>query len=418
MKNNLLNKTLKTYILSSLIIAIISAPSFYYIIKHIQKEEAEEMLEEKKYQFLQAIKKDSDKFDINNWNNYNFDIKILNEPCESSSFKDIDYPNLSDGDLEPFKVLYAPLIINNHHYTLSIRISLLDAEDTLFYVMLTYSIVILLILSSLFIISNYYSKRLWQPFRDLLQQLEVFELGSAQNIQFSKTDIDEFLRLFNVIENLLERSQTIYKTQKEFVENAAHELQTPLAIMRAKLDNLAQGEINHQDAASIEALNNALERLTHLNKNILLLSRIENDQYPLNDTIVISEAVKDHCEFLTEQINSLHITLKTSFNEDFTIETNKALFEICLSNLLTNAIKHNHSNGSIFISVSKNTLQISNSSALSALNVNHLFSRFQKNHNSNGNGLGLSISKKIADLNHWKIEYRYDQNLHHFSIQF
>ncbi len=420
MKKRLLNKTLRTYLIASILVLTISAPAFFYLTRYIQIEEAEEMLYLRKHEFEKIYIHQLTSSKIAEWNRWNFDTKIERQSIEKTVISDDYFKNTMDGDMEPYKVLKTPVIIEGEKYTFLTRISMLDSEDTLYNVMLIYLTVILLLLVIMYLITKYYSKRLWKPFQELLEQLESFDLSKPGVINYPKTEIDEFARMNTVIGRLIDRNLSVFNAQKEFVENAAHELQTPLAIMRAKLDNLAQGDLTQNDAASIEALNHSLERLTHLNRNILLLSRMEHDYYSSEENVSVNDMLQHQFEFLAEQLAYSNIQLTLNFKEVNYLKANKSLLEICLSNLLTNAIKHNNKSGTVSVIVDSNSVRIANTGNPEALDATKLYNRFSKNsHNKgSGTGLGLSIVSRIVEINNWRIHYVFENYLHTFIINF
>ena len=219
---------------------------------------------------------------------------------------------------------------------------------------------------------------------------------------------------------MIERNTSIYHNQREFIENAAHELQTPLAVFQAKIDTLIQSaDFSNEQYEMLSSLNDSVSRLTRLNKNLLLLSKIESDNYTEKQIISLNEAIEKHFDFFTEQAKAKKLTIKTELSETVSTNSNPVLAEILISNLFLNAIKHNVAYGQILVSLSNYSLTFSNTGQPQPLVADKLFNRFSKsNPSAQGNGLGLAIIKKIADLNKWKITYSFANNLHSFSVTF
>jgi signal transduction histidine kinase len=264
------------------------------------------------------------------------------------------------------------------------------------------------------------SIKLWKPFYQTLNQIEQFEIDKNTNLTFSKTAIEEFNRLNDSITNLIKRNKIIYQNQREFVENAAHELQTPIAVFKGKLELLIQrSDITKGQADLLSDLNQSIDKLTKLNKNLLLLSKIDRNQFDETSNIQIKSLIEKQLDFFKEQALKKNISIDTSLEQDISVTTNRSLAEIMINNLFLNAIRHNIKNGKVIVKLSENQFIISNSGNDKELNSKTIFNRFSKNSTSEkGNGLGLSIVKKIVDLNNWKISYSYINNFHIFLVKF
>lgn len=421
MKQKLLNKTLHIYIIFSVVVLLFTAPIFYIIANEIEIEEADEALLLRQHEFEKFQLPTFTQADIAKWNGWNRDIKIelANQRITSPQFSTGNYLNIMDGDFEPYRVLQSPVFIDGVPYVLFIKINLLKAEHMVYNIVMLYIAIIFFLLIGLFVISRWYLAKLWKPFKQLLLQLEHFEINNPVNIAYSPTNVDEFYRLNTVIEKLLSRNIIIFNNQKEFVENAAHELQTPLAVMQAKLDNLIQADdIIPAFADGLTQLSNSITRLNHINKNLLLLSRIGNDTYIEQQEVDLAMLLNQQLVFVKEQIEAENITT-TSHITNTSVNANAALVEVCTGNLLTNAIKHNYNGGIIHVELAGRLLTVTNTSAGVGLDSNKLFTRFAKlNPSSQGAGLGLAIVKKIADLYGWNLRYQYQSNMHIFSIRF
>jgi signal transduction histidine kinase len=250
-----------------------------------------------------------------------------------------------------------------------------------------------------------------------LETVEQFELDKGDDLQFEENDIEEFTRLNQSVEKLLKRNVAAYKNQKEFTENAAHELQTPLAVFQAKLDSLAQ-QLPFTDTLSstLSDLNDAAARLNRINKNLLLLSKIENNQYEEAEPFEVSALLKRLVSFLTEQAEKREVSVHLKHLELLRIKANTTLVEIAISNLLLNALRYNKVNGEILINLHEKKLTITNTGENRSLDLEKLFQRFSPG--SGGNGLGLAIVGKVCKLYHWNISYSFQNGMHSFQICF
>ncbi len=156
-----------------------------------------------------------------------------------------------------------------------------------------------------------------------------------------------------------------------------------------------------------------------MNKNLLLLSKMENDIYSEKQTINLNEAIEKHFDFFTEQAKAKNLIIKTELKETVAVKSNPVLTEILISNLFLNAIRHNVNDGQVLVTLSNHSLTFSNTGQPQPLVADKLFNRFSKsNPSEQGNGLGLAIIRKISDLNNWQISYSFADNFHSFSMSF
>lgn len=400
---------------------IVSAPLFYYITERLYIEETDETLILHKNEFVKFSLPTLKTADIQNWNKYNRNIKI--EPFKNSGKDTIfynSYYDALDAEIEPYRELNTSIIIEGNPYTYSARINLVEKEDLMKSIAILFLVIITLLLVGLFVITKRLSINLWKPFYETLNQIENFEIDKSNHPKFTETNIEEFNRLNNSIEKLITRNTSIYHSQREFIENAAHELQTPLAVFQGKIDTLIQNaDFTQEQYKMLSSLNDSVSRLNRLNKNLLLLSKMENDIYSEKQTINLNEAIEKHFDFFTEQAKAKNLIIKTEMNEAVAVKSNPVLAEILISNLFLNAIRHNVSDGQVLVTLSDHSLTFSNTGQSQTLVADKLFNRFSKsNPSEQGNGLGLAIIKKIADLNNWKISYSFANNFHSFSVDF
>lgn len=404
-----------------MLILIISAPLFYFLTEKLYIDDADEALILRKNEFLQFSIAQLKETDIPVWNKFNRDIKIIEaKPLQKETIFYSYYYDTLNAENEPYRELNLPVTIEGKPYTYSARINLVETEDLMKSIALLFFIIISLLLVGLLLINKRLSQNLWKPFYETLQQIEQFEIDKSNQPKLNDTNIEEFNRLNQSIEKLIERNTSIYHSQREFIENAAHELQTPLAVFQAKIDTLIQSaEFTEPQNQILSSLNDSVSRLNRLNKNLLLLSKIENDNYNEKQTISLNEAIEKHLDFFTEQAKAKNLTIKTELNVAVSINSNPILAEILISNLFLNSIRHNVIDGQIVIILSSNSLKFSNTGQPQPLVADKLFNRFSKsNPSEQGNGLGLAIIKKIADLNNWKITYSFAYNFHSFSVAF
>lgn len=408
--------------LFSLLTLAVSAPVFYLLIKDMYLEEADETLMLHKKEFALYAAPVMKITDIGMWNQINRNLK-LEKPSfelESDSLFDQVYFDTLDAEYEPYRVLLTSVSIEGQPYHLRAKLNMVEAEDLIENIALVFLLIVFSLLTGLYIITRCLSKKLWQPFYDTLEQIQRFEIDKSTMFKLPDTQIEEFSRLNASLNSLVERNSIIYKSQQEFIENAAHELQTPLAVFQAKLETFIQNPaLTAEQADVVLELSQSASRLNRLNKNLLLLSKIDNHNYTGKEAIRLKDILEKLIGFFEEQAREKNISVVLQIEAPGETSSNPVLAEIVISNLLFNAIRHNVQDGRILIVLSKNALTISNSGHPAALISDKLFMRFSRpGAVSHGSGLGLAIIKKIADLNNWQVSYHYSENLHVFSLHF
>jgi two-component system, OmpR family, sensor histidine kinase ArlS len=417
----LLDKTLRVYIIFSLVVIMVSAPLFYFFTEKLFIDDADETLLLLKSEFKTYTQPSFTIDDIRPWNKISRDVKITDSisPLKHDTVFHKFYFDTLANENEPYRVLLSPLVIEGKPYTFFSRISLIESEDLVKNLAVLFCATLAFLLTGLFLITRRMSLRLWRPFYSTLQQVEQFELDKNSNPSLAATDVEEFRRLNQSINKLIEKNITVYKDQQEFIENAAHELQTPVAVFQAKLDVLAQHiPITAEVGETLSQLNEAVFRLNRINKNLLLLSKIDNDQFTASELVSLNDILEKQIPFLKEQALEKKIIIEADDINSATINANKTLLEIAITNLLLNALQHNVEGGKISITLDQNQLAISNTGDRSALSAETLFKRFSPNRSEGGNGLGLAIVKKICKQHGWTINYSFIEELHFFTIAF
>lgn len=291
----------------------------------------------------------------------------------------------------------------------------LDLErDIMAGVMLQFLLIFATMTVALFITMRFITRRLWQPFDDTLLKAESFNLAQSDVPEFEDNGILEFARLNDSLRLLMSRSKETYRIQKEFTENASHELRTPLAVTRSKLDLLMQEELTEIQASIVSELYRLNTRMEHLNRNLLLLAKIENKQYHNSRTIELGSFIKALLPQYDMHRPGCNVVCTTGGAQ--TVTANAMLFECMLSNLIINAIRHTDS-GTVVIDLRRDAvIEISNPAAGGPLDESAIFRRFHSG-TKGGNGLGLAIVKAICDYHRWSVGYSYADARHIFTIK-
>lgn len=293
-------------------------------------------------------------------------------------------------------------------------------QDTMEGLFIQFFSIISILLIAVLVVMRYVPQRLWSPFKETLEKVKHFRVESGVIPQLSHSGTKEFDELNDTLTSIMTNSIKSYKVQKEFTENASHELQTPLAIIQGKLDNLLQDkDLTEHQADEIQQIYQEIRHTSRLSRNLLLLSKIENNQYKNFKEVNLCEKIDSVLPNLEGLAGDIAVKTKLA-ERNLTVSCNEVLLESMLNNLIVNAVRHNRPNGAIYISVSNGKLTIANESDEPELDNEHIFSRFYRvKSNQKGNGLGLAIVKSICDYHHWTIHYIYrEKGVHEFEIAF
>ncbi len=291
-------------------------------------------------------------------------------------------------------------------------------KDILVGVMIQYAVITAMLAIGVVLTMRFISRKLWQPFDKTLDQLETFNLENGRVPTLPTSDVREFCRLNDSLNQLMGKSLDRYRAQKEFTENASHELQTPLAIFQSKLDLLMQQPgLTEGQAEIIQDLCQMTARISRLNRNLLLLAKIDNEQFATSEDVCLNAFIEEHLPFLESMADGLHIV--KDFQQELTVKANRPLLESLLNNLVVNAVRHNRPGGSITLAVGEGALAVSNTSDEPPLDAAHIFNRFYRPaQQKQGNGLGLAIVKAVCNYHGWAVEYTYNIGVHTFAVTF
>jgi signal transduction histidine kinase len=235
----------------------------------------------------------------------------------------------------------------------------------------------------------------------------------------SQTGIAEFNQLNHELNALVGKVNKVYTNQKQFVENASHEMQTPVAIIRSKIEFLINDPaLTERTAVLLADITAANERLSQLNKSLLLLAKIDNNQVPQVEQVDVSQVIEKILENYHEHYEHFP-KLTKSIQPQIIIVANLSLFEILLSNLVGNAVIHNIPNGRIHVELNTEKLMIVNTGNEIKDDPEKLFERFKKGDDaSKTTGLGLALVKQITQLYQLKIQYEYENAEHRITVFF
>ncbi|SDX38638.1 sensor histidine kinase [Hymenobacter psychrophilus] len=320
-----------------------------------------------------------------------------------------------EGELVPHRQLTFRLPVQGRPAWVTLRKSLVETDDVLGVVLTVLLTVLALLLLSVVLLNRWLSQRLWAPFRTTLVALRHYGVQEHRVLEFAPVSTDEFAELNGVLTRLTRRLVADYEAVREFTANAAHETQTPLAIMQAQLEQLLQlpEMANPQLAGLVTDLYQATRRLSRLHQALTLLSHLENRQFVAPAvSLSLAQLLRDKTEKLQPLLEARDLTLHLHLAaEPSGLHLHPGLADSLVHNLLQNAIKHNRPGGSIEVRLSPEALEISNPGPAVSGDPARFFERFQKHDAASASpGLGLSIVEQIGRYYGFRVSYTFEPN--------
>ena len=417
-----LNYTTTYFSIALLIIISIWAALFYYAMLDEIYDSIDDGLDNQKGLIIQKSATDPTILTKNTFQEGDYSIREI--PAQlSKNFHDVYIDTLmymqNEKEFEPVRLLKTVFHQNGKYYHMEVITSMVEEDDLISELALALLWLYLGLLATILLLNNFLLKRIWRPFYHLLKQLKIFRLENPSTLTIQKTNIDEFRLLNETVQRLLQTNINSYNSQKHFIENASHELQTPLAISINKLEALAEtGTLSQNQLELLSSALDNLERLTRLNKSLLLLSKIENRQFLEETQVEVNAMIQQIASDFSDQISFSSLDLGIENVEACSIRMNPDLASIMFTNLIKNAIVHNHPGGEIKIRITNNAVRFENTGPGQALDQEKLFTRFHNEQSTSGStGLGLAIVKAIADLYAFSIHYSF-MDRHIITISF
>lgn len=323
-------------------------------------------------------------------------------------------------ETEPARILRT--IFENEageYFQLVVMTPTIEKRDVIHSILIWTSLLYATLLVIIIVLNIYVFYRSMQPLYRLLDWFRHYRVGQKNEPLPNRNTITEFRTLYDAANLYAARNEQLFEQQKRFIGNASHELQTPLAICRNRLEMLMEDEgITERQLEELAKTHQTLEHITKLNKSLLLLSKIENEQFadvrPVCFNHIVRRYLDDYCEVY--EYRDIAVSVREEARLTFVL--NETLAVTLVTNLLKNAFVHNTDGGRLVITLTADTFCISNTGVRHPLDRTKIFERFYKGSKQEGStGLGLSIVAGICKLSGLEVHYEYRDEMHHFSIR-
>ena len=403
---NLLNATTRYYLLLALLLFVGGSLGLYYAINWALRTEIEEQLAGRRLELLAKARANQ----LPPVAQLAILLDISRTP-RALGFRDTLLLDRTENELVPHRQLTFPLTVRGEGLVwVSLRKSLVEAEDLLGVVLAVMLSVLALLLGGMVGLNRWLSARLWAPFRHTLAALRQYDLQQHRPLALPTALVAEFAELNQALNGFSQRLVADYESLREFTANAAHETQTPLAIMQAQLEQLLQVPALAEDPAAaplVAELYGATLRLSRLHQALSLLSKIENRQFAQAQPVRLDQLLKERIAQLEPllEARALRYGLDIS-NGPVVVQMHPGLADSLLQNLLQNAVKHNVRGGELAVFLSDTELKVSNTGPAVEGDPARFFERFRKHNGaSESPGLGLSIVQQICGYYGFGVDY-------------
>ena len=360
--------------------------------------------------------------ETNGSNNQYYMTEVSKEYAENR--EDIQYKDSmvyikEKGETEPARILTTIFRDDEGRYhELTVSTPTIEKDDLKNAIQVWVIILYAALLFCIVTISVWVFYRNMRPLYVLLHWLDSYQTGKKNAPLNNSTRITEFRKLNDAATRYAERTEQMFEQQKQFIGNASHEIQTPLAICRNRLEMLMEDDsLSEKQLEELIKTHQTLEYITKLNKSLLLLTKIDNGQFTDTQPLTLNLLLKQYLQDYKEVYNYRHITTSIEERDTFDITMNESLAVALLTNLLKNAFVHNIDGGHIRIIITKDGITFRNTGADCPLDEKHIFERFYQGSKKEGStGLGLAIAESICRLQHLSLRYYYEQEEHCFEI--
>jgi len=407
----LTTKTSLSFISLSTIFFLIGSVFMYFAVRGILAEDLSSRLYQMQGNFIDNI---NSKNDINNSSNQHV-IIIESLLINKTQFSDTV---LIENDKY---VLYRKICFYHNFQNKIYKVEILQSQaqtDLLIWRIVILNVALAMVFFLIIFFLNQISvRRGLKVFYSTVSKLENFNISKPELMYFENAEIDELKKLTEVLRKMSIKISGDFNDQKEYTENVSHEIQTPLAIISSKADELLQSKnLKKEEMEQLEIIMNTTSRLAKINQALILLTKIDNSFYTDQSVISIDKIIHEKLDFFSDLILERKIILKINICNELDYKMNRYLADTLFLNIIKNAIMHNNHKGSIDIILEGNLLQIINTGQ-KLLNKENIFKRFVRSNNKDSLGIGLSIVKKICNFYYIDIDYSFDEK-HRFNLNF
>ena len=408
----LLTKTSLNFISASVMFFLVGSIVMYFSVRNIVAEDLDNRLLEQKSEFLNKASQDR-------LEDLASEVIFIEKSQETLGYSYSDTVLIVDEQYMLYRKLEFRYLKDEQYYKISI-LQLQSQSDLLIMKIVIMNVgFAMLFFLIVFFVNRQSIRNALKVFYSTINKLEEFPLNQAQELDLDTAEVEEVKKLNSVFEEMSKQIRKDFEAQKEYTENVAHELQTPLAIISSKVDELMQAEnLTKEQMEQLALLLETTNRLSKINQSLIFLTKIDNRFYTEGSTFSLNELIKEKLVLFETVIEEKNLKLALNLKDEIQIYMDPYLAETLVMNLLKNAIVHNEERGEISVKLENNCLIITNSGAALSFSETDIFKRFSRSeYNKKSLGIGLSIVQRICELYGFNIEYQFQKN-HIFTLKF
>jgi signal transduction histidine kinase len=406
-------------ITTTILTFLVGSVAFYFVLEYVLTRQLDRGLRVEQQEVMDFVKEHNQLPELLVTRHQWIEAVPATEPVANPKPHTKEAYNKTEDEKEPVRQLSFTVNAGDKLYLISVNQSKTETEDLLQLIILVTVGMIAFILLSNYIVNRKLITHLWKPFYTTIDTIRGYQLSVKTPLKLDRQPIEELDLLNHSLNKMTASIYRDYLALRTFTENASHEMQTPLAVIRSKVESLLQHaegkEIVIQQLLTIE---DATLKLSKLHQSLLLLTKLENRQFELRENVNLAQIITAKIAEREELIQARELIVAITMEEVF-LSFHQHLAEIMVNNLLNNVIRYTPRHGTVAIRLNKHSLSIKNYAADGALNTERIFQRFYKEEQSaESTGLGLAIVKEICTLAGFTIEYNYAYHEHEFSIYF
>lgn len=408
----LLTKTSLNFISASVIFFLLGSVAMYFSVRNIIAEDLQNrLLQQQKDFFYNA--------DQNNLTDLSSKLVFIQITDKEIGYSFSDTVLIVNDSYILYRKLQFSYLNDEQYYNVSILKNQSQSDSLIKKIVIMNVGFAMLFFLIMFFVNRHSIKSALSVFYSTIRKLEDFEISKLQTLTLETAEVQEIKKLNEVFEKMATQIYNDFEAQKEYTENVSHELQTPLAIISSKADELMQADnLSKEQMEQLELLLETTNRLSKINQALIFLTKIDNRFYTQGSSFYLNDLIKEKLQIFETAIQEKNLKLELDLLDITQIYMNPYLAETLIINLIKNAIIHNSNGGLLRIHLSNNILSISNSGSPLSFPEKDIFKRFTRSENSKKNlGIGLSIVQRVCELYNFDLKYKYQME-HNFIIQF
>lgn len=406
-------------LLVNVLFLLIAGVSLYFIVQKAVFDELDEHLRNHKDDLIQRFEDQEITLntvgEIGSLGTYEWiEIKPAGSdisPIEDS-YSTITKSRFSEETQGRYRQLYTLISLDGQPYYLSIYEEITGWESIALSILFGNVVLLGIWFGFLFIGNEFIIQQILRPFFDTVSRLRTIRSENDFNTSFPEVSTEEFNKLNSALNDMLRQLESSFVKQKQFIQNASHELLTPLSIIRHKTDELLNNEkLDEETALEIHKIQQTTIRLKRLSNALLTISRVENKHYPIDGNIPVHEIIEQTLQELSFFCENKKIIIRKNYQSIPNIPGNAELFSSLIYNVLQNAVYHTPEGTLIELdaiqqdNVYMHLIIKDSGPGLTDEQTQHVFERFERSSPNDGtehHGLGLAIVQSICILHGWQ----------------